>query len=103
GRRILLLQRRARAARESALEDQRFEVDPRIGKKRRQREVERAARSGAALQLEPVDRGEQVLLVLGGRLNQRGGGAEGDDRNSRIGRVLLDEALRRDLRGREPI
>src|SRR5207253_8490520 len=79
--------------RESAHEYLLLDIDLRVGKQRLQRDTARAARRRAALQLETVDRGEQLVAVARRRLHQRCGTAEGNDAYIDVRRAILDECL----------
>ena len=52
------------------LEDQLLQIDAGIGEQRLERDVEGAPGRGAALQFEPVDRGNQIVTAAGRRLHQ---------------------------------
>ena len=84
-------------------EDHRLEIDARVREDRRERHDEAAADRGVALQLEPVDRGDEVFAVLRRRLHEQRGACERHDADAHVGRLLLDERLGRFLRGGEAV
>jgi hypothetical protein len=64
----------------------------------RQRHQQTAAGRGRPLQLEPVDRSQQVFLAVGDRLHHLRRAGKGHDRNADIGRQILNERSRSRLR-----
>ena len=84
-------------------EDHLLEIDAVVGKQRGERKDDAAADRGVALQLEAVDRGDQVFAVLRGRLHEQRGPRERDDAGANVRRQVLHEQLRGILRGDDAV
>src|SRR6185503_19203189 len=69
-----------------------------VGEDRLQRNQDAAADRGGVLQLQLLQRREQVVAVAGRRLDQRRAAREGDEPDARGARLLRDELARRRLR-----
>ena len=66
-----------------------LEIDALVGEERGERHDDAAADRGVPLQLEAVDRRDQVLAVLRGRLHEHRGAGERDDAALDVGRQVL--------------
>ena len=87
---------------DAAAERERFQIDARVGEDRRQRDDDRAADRRVTLQLEAVDRRDEIFAILRGRLGDGRSAGEGHDADAHVGRLLLYESLRGGLRREEP-
>ena len=80
-----------------------LEVDALVGEQRGEREDDAAADRGMPLELEAIDRRDQVFAVLGRRLHEQRGAGEGHDPGTDVLRQLLHELLRRVLGGDDAV
>src|SRR5207237_9850820 len=78
---------------------ERLDVDTLLRKERGERDDDAAADRGVAVELQPVDRGDQVVALVRRLLYHHRGAGEGDDSQAHVARLLLDELARRGLRG----
>ena len=70
-----------------------LEIDAFVGEQRGERHDDAAADRGVTLQLEPVDRRDEVFAVLRGRLHEHRRACERDDAALDVRRQVLDELL----------
>src|SRR5205823_3945411 len=87
--------RAAAVARERIVENDRLEIDTGLWQQLRQRYQETAAGRRRALQLKAVDRGQQVVAILGRGLDDVRGAGKRHDAEAHVARQFFDERARR--------
>ena len=91
--------RARRLTRRRNVEVRTLQVETLVRKQRRQRYDDPAADGRVELQLQPVDRRDEIVAIPGWSLHQLRRSGEGHDPDAHVRRLLLDERLRCFARG----